>query len=208
RNIPICVGGDHSYTYPLVKALYRKDPELIFMYLDSHLDLQVWNQDPLHGESQICHSNFVSHLIRDLPFLKVGQLGAKRFLPIEKNQEINFLNQINKFEVLLDSESCENRPLAEIQKELPRGRRMYLSIDLDVLGSPYLQQTGHPNPSGISPMRLLSLLETLVKENHIVGLDFMEFGKSGARDVHRNEAVLVTELMLKIMQLLIGKFNE
>jgi agmatinase len=44
--LPVCLGGDHSVTYPIVRALSRHYPNLGILHLDAHPDLyDVWRGD-------------------------------------------------------------------------------------------------------------------------------------------------------------------
>jgi arginase family enzyme len=36
---PICLGGDHAVSYPVVKAFHRKYPGLAILHFDAHSDL-------------------------------------------------------------------------------------------------------------------------------------------------------------------------
>ena len=41
---PICLGGDHSITYPIIRAVSKKYPDLNILHFDAHPDLydELW----------------------------------------------------------------------------------------------------------------------------------------------------------------------
>jgi arginase family enzyme len=60
-TVPVTIGGDHSISLPLVRALKRKIQEpLTVVSFDHHMDIQYWdeNLDALY------HTNVMSHIIQ------------------------------------------------------------------------------------------------------------------------------------------------
>ncbi|CAG1001907.1 partial agmatinase, partial [Methanosarcinales archaeon] len=60
-KIPVMLGGEHSLSYPFVKACKNKYPELGFVVLDAHMDLR----EEFHGEKN-SHACISRHVIDDL----------------------------------------------------------------------------------------------------------------------------------------------
>ncbi len=124
----ISVGGDHSVTYPVVKVLKKRHPEMKLLWLDAHLDVKRKVGD------NVSHDVLVRQLIEEEIFKpeEIYFIGFTRIDKDEKkyieNKEFNFYkpDEINRF-------------LEEFDEEA------YLSIDIDVLSSDRIQGTGYPD---------------------------------------------------------------
>jgi guanidinopropionase len=167
RNIrPVAVGGDHSVTYPILKALGHKAP-LSVIHIDSHLDLadDIGGSRLHHGgpfrlaakEGLVDPQRTVHIAIRD-PFLPLETYGRDAGMPII---------DINRFYDLgVDAVAAEAR---RIVGDTP----VYISFDIDALDPAYAPGTGTPVVGGITSYEAKRLLHGLRGLN-VVGADLVE----------------------------------
>lgn len=150
------LGGDHSITYPVVRAYSRKYPRLTVLHFDAHPDLyEVWDGNRFSHAcpfARIMEERLVSRLI---------QVGVRTMNPHQKSQTERF-----------GVEVIEMRDLQPGKRITPDGP-VYLSLDMDVLDPAFAPGVSHHEPGGFSTRELLTLLQNLRKP--LVGVDLVEF---------------------------------
>ncbi|MFY9675368.1 MAG: arginase family protein, partial [Terriglobales bacterium] len=117
RNLrPVCMGGDHSITLPIVRAFGQRIPDLTVIHFDAHPDLY----DELEG-------NRLSHAC---PFARIMEAGAaKRLIQVGiRTMNSHQREQAKKFGV----EVIEMRKLPALDRMKVDGP-VYISFDMDAL---------------------------------------------------------------------------
>ncbi|MFH1788345.1 MAG: agmatinase [Candidatus Altiarchaeota archaeon] len=148
---PIILGGEHTITYGAVKAL---QPEVV-VWFDAHADLN----DKYLGQP-FCHAT-VARRIMELG-VKLVQVGVRTKSFEEK--------EYSEKERVIQVSAEDAKP---VLKKL-KGKRVYVSVDLDVLDPSIVPGVGNPEPDGISLNTLLSLIDTLREACKPVGFDIVE----------------------------------
>ncbi len=165
RNIfPITLGGDHSITFPVVRAF--KQYEMDIVHFDTHLDFM----DESVGLS-ISHANPIKQ-ISNLPNIhKITQIGIRGLLnPIfVKQAAVKYGAQIITAEKAIKQGT--NWVLDQI---LIESENIYVTIDIDALDPSCAPGTGTPEPGGFSYLQMREMLTNLPKKGNIVGFDLVE----------------------------------
>jgi len=156
-GFPLCLGGEHTVTLPIVKALKAVHKEFVVLHLDAHTDLR----DSYEG-SYVNHATVMRRIVDLIGPGSLLQLGVRsgtreEFAWMRANgtliqwtpgSEKNLLNRI------------DSRPV-------------YLTLDLDVLDPSEFPGTGNPEAGGWSYRDLERLL--LVLQNvPLIGSDVVE----------------------------------
>jgi agmatinase len=130
---PVSLGGDHSITYPIVKAFARRYPELTIFHFDAHPDLY----DEFEG-------NRLSHAC---PFARIMEAGlAKRLVQVG----IRAVNRHQREQALrFGVEVIEMGALPAYDK-LKAGGAIYVTFDMDVLDPAFAPGVSHREPGGMS----------------------------------------------------------
>ena len=148
-------GGDHSVTYPLVKAAAKAHPNLSILHFDAHPDLYDNFDDNPHSHAS--------------PFARIMEAGlAKRLVQVG----IRTINghqreQANRFgvEVL----TMKNwRDVFNINFDAP----LYITFDMDCLDPAFAPGISHWEPGGLSTREALSVIQSL--QANIIGADLVE----------------------------------
>jgi len=153
---PICLGGDHSITYPIIRAVSKKYPKLSILHFDAHPDLY----DELLG-------NRHSHAS---PFARIMEEGlAKRLVQVGlRTINGHQREQAERFGV----ETIEMRHWRD-DLTLEFDSPVYISFDMDALDPAFAPGVSHREPGGLSTRQAISLIQRL--KATIVGADIVEF---------------------------------
>ncbi len=154
----MAIGGEHLITYPLVKAMLQKYPDLVVIQFDAHADLRS-----RFTGTEFSHGTVMRRVIELLGPGRLYQLGI-RSADEKEIEETRGQSQVFFYEVF--------EPLKKIVPEL-RGKPVYLSIDIDVVDPAFAPGTGVPEPGGITSRELLDAL-TYLSGMNIVGVDLVE----------------------------------
>jgi arginase len=180
---PLSLGGDHSITYPLVKAFARKYPMLTIFHFDAHPDLY----DEFEG-------NKLSHAC---PFARIMEAGlAKRLVQVGiRTATQHQREQMARFGV----EVVEMRSLPAYEK-LHASGPVYITFDMDVLDPAFAPGISHWEPGGMSVREALAHLHAIKGE--VVGADLVEFNP--VRDVQGRTAMVAAKIVKEILGKLIA----
>ena len=159
--IPVALGGEHTITYSITKAL----PEDAFvLVLDAHLDFR---EEYLGNRfSHACVTRRLAEEHGPENVLVAGVRSAARE-ELEAAEEMG-LDHLTYFDYEKDRQGF----LKTISRKT-KGKNVYLSLDLDVLDPGEAPGVCNPEPLGFGYRDLLGLLG-FIKECDICGLDVVE----------------------------------
>jgi agmatinase len=166
--IPVAIGGEHTISYSVLKAMDIEDMTII--HFDAHMDLR----DEYMGE-KFSHAA-VMRRIFDLNPKEILQIGVRSC----SEEEILFAkdNNINYF-----MSHDVNKDLKRIQKVIKNIKGpIYVSIDIDVLDPAFAPNVGTPAPCGLNPFQLESLIHCL-NGKEVVGMDMVEVSSTEIGDI-------------------------
>lgn len=157
QKVPLMIGGEHSLTFPAVKAVFAKYPDLELIHLDAHTDLRA----SYLGDAN-SHASVMRRCFELLGPLKIHSFGVRSGL----KSEFSFAKKN------LDFHPFTLEGIEELRQSLG-DKPVYLTLDLDILDPAYLMGTGTPEPGGVSFTALHQALLSL-KGLNFKGLDLME----------------------------------
>jgi arginase len=153
---PISLGGDHSITYPIIRAFARKYKELSILHFDAHPDLY----DNFH-ENRYSHASPFARIMEERLVSRLVQVGIRTFNTHQREQ-------VAKFGV----ESIEMRDLRD-DLELKFETPVYISFDMDALDPAFAPGVSHREPGGLSTRQAIDIIQRL--QGKVVGADIVEF---------------------------------
>ncbi len=141
----IGLGGEHTITLPIVKAVSKFYDDLVVFHLDAHFDMA----DEYEGQriSHACVMRRVTELGIDVIHYGIRS-GDKEEWEIAKTLSFD-----------------------ELRETLKGLDHVYVSLDIDVLDPAYAPGTGTPEPGGLS---YKELVEALRLPKNVVGFDIVE----------------------------------
>ncbi|RFU67986.1 agmatinase [Bacillus sp. V59.32b] len=160
-KFPLGIGGEHLVSWPVMKAVFKKYPDLAIIHMDAHTDLREhYEGEPLSHSTPI--RKIAEHIGPDNVYSFGIRSGMKEEFEWAKENEMH----ISKFEVL--------EPLKEILPKLA-GRPVYVTIDIDVLDPAHAPGTGTVDAGGITSKELLASIHEIAKSDlKVVGCDLVE----------------------------------
>ena len=178
RQRPVCLGGDHSITYPILKAFGRKFKDLTLIHFDAHPDLYDEFQGNRHS-----HASPFARIMEDKLTKRLIQVGIRTLNPHQKKQAARFGVEIY--------EIGHERALEEVKTWCP----VYVSFDMDVLDPAFAPGVSHREPGGMSVREALDHLHSITAT--IVGADIVEYNPS--RDVSELTATVAGKILKEIL---------
>lgn len=146
------IGGEHLVTLPALKACKAKYNNLAVIHFDAHTDLR---EDYL-GE-KLSHASVMRRIGEIVGFGNIKQIGIRSGLKEE-------FELMKKYNTLVKNSS---------ELDALRDKKIFLTIDVDVLDPSVLPGTGTPEPDGLLYRELAEWIKFL-KDFDIVGADIVE----------------------------------
>ncbi len=152
---PLSFGGDHSVTYPVLRAIAKRHRELSILHFDAHPDLY----DVFEG-NRFSHACPFARIMDDRLAQRLVQVGIRT---LNAHQQA----QARKFGVeIIDMDDFDPR-----QVPIPSGP-IYVTIDLDGLDPAFAPGVAHPEGGGLSTRDVLRVLHRIA--GPVVGADVVE----------------------------------
>jgi len=152
----IFLGGDHSISYPLVRAHADRYPDLTILHLDAHADIY----DSFAG-SRYSNACPFARIMEENLAQKLIQAGIRTLTPHQREQAARWDVEIYEMK--------GRRGFKPPQSAAP----LYLSLDLDVLDPAFAPGVSHPEPGGYTTREVLDIIQTI--EAPIIGADIVEY---------------------------------
>jgi agmatinase len=167
----------------------EKFPNLTVLQFDAHADTR-----DEYEWSRYNHACVMSRIGEICPYVQAG-------IRSMDSSELKRLNRDHTFfahEVLKDS----NVTLKMLQALT---QNVYITIDLDVFDVSVMPSTGTPEPGGLDWYTLLGLIESVVKEKNVVGMDVTELLPNPA---NRVPDFVAAKLVYRVLSMIFAKRKE
>ena len=166
--VPVVVGGDHTITLPILRALNEAHGPVAVIHFDAHLD--TW--DDYFG-SKYTHGTWFRRAVDEGLIItdKTYQIGLRGQVYGEVDFEFSISNG---FRMITIEEIKEKgaHVLAEEFRSLG-DTRVYVSLDIDCIDPAFAPGTGTPQVGGMDAFEATQLIRGLRGLN-IVGVDLVE----------------------------------
>ena len=158
---PLMVGGEHLVTLPVIEAMAAMNPDLHIIHLDAHTDLR----EEFNG-SKLSHATVIKRCWDILGDGRIFQFGIRS----GTKDEFDF--------ALVDKHTYMERFTVDTAGDVLRqlaGKKVYVTIDLDVLDPSIFAGTGTPEAGGITYRELENFFLALqAADINFVGADIVE----------------------------------
>lgn len=163
RNaMPVILGGDHSITYPIVRAY--KQPFHVIQF-DAHMDYGSFEEGP-----RFTNGHAFRH-IAGLPTTRsLTQVGIRSLRSSRRDHE-DMLAAGHRVIGMNEFRTLQPSGIAGLY---PEGTDLFVSIDVDVLDMSLIPGCVSGEPNGFTYPELRASLQALAERHRIVGFDFVE----------------------------------
>lgn len=187
--IPLAVGGDHSITGSILKAVGRKQP-VGMVHIDAHCDTAgIYEGSKFHHGGPFREA-VLAGVLDPRRCIQIGIRGGAEYL-----WEFSYDSGMT---VIHAEEFADMGVQAVIQRarEVVGDGPTYVTFDVDGLDPAYTPGTGTPEVGGLSPREVLTLLRGL-KGLNIIGGDVMEVAPQ--HDATSNTAQIGAQMLFEIL---------
>lgn len=195
--VPMGLGGDHSLTLPILRAMVKKHGPVALVHVDAHADVN----DEMFGERET-HGTVFRRAYEEglLVPSKVWQIGLRGtgYTAEDFTEAAGW-----GFNQRLAS-SLWHKPLDTLGKEITASigdHPCYITYDIDSLDPSFAPGTGTPEIGGLTTMQAMELIRNLRGLN-IVGCDLVEV--SPPYDTSGNTALTGANIMFEMLSILPG----
>ncbi len=174
----LTLGGDHSITFPILKAYRECYSSFDILQIDAHSDLyDQFEGDPYSHAcpfARIMENNLADRLV---------QIGVRTLTPHQKEQAARFDVEVITMQ---DFDS----------KHLPNFERpVYFSLDMDGFDPAFAPGVSHHEPGGLSTREVLQIIHQI--DVPVIGADIVEYNPD--RDFQNMTAYLGAKMMKELL---------
>ena len=190
----IALGGDHSISYPLIKAHAEKYGPVAVIHFDSHPDTEGSGIDGLDHGTPFSHA-FSEKLIEPGAHIQVGLRGPM--------WDPNAYQEAEDYGIkILTIETCFEMGIPAIiqaMRDCVGDRPTYVTLDIDSLDPAYAPGTGTPEVGGFTSFQMLQMVRGLAGLN-IIGGDLVEVNPQ--YDHGAITSILAANLVFELMSVM------
>jgi agmatinase len=192
---PLCVGGDHSVTLPILRALGQRHGRLGIVHFDAHPD--TWDE---YFGSKFFHGTPFRRAIEEglIDPARMIQVGIRG--PLYGPEDFAFHDERGIEVVRI--ETVKERGTGWVAERFKRlaGGPVYCSFDIDAVDPAFAPATGTPEVGGLTSYEALALVRALAGIS-LVGADVVEVSPpyDGPGQI---TALLAANLLFELVSLL------
>ena len=167
----IFLGGDHSVTIPLSKAVRKVHPDqkIGFVHFDSHPDLCDEYED-----SKWSHACPLRRVVEDVITPgDLAQVGIRSY----EYEEIEFFAEHPELTVIKAYDIFQEGYKAAAEKLVEKFADydfVYITLDIDALDPAFAPGTGTPEAGGLSSRELMYIINELMNRTPVKAMDIVE----------------------------------
>ncbi|MFI8605694.1 agmatinase [Cellulophaga baltica] len=174
----LSLGGDHSITFPIIKAHHEKYPKLDILHIDAHCDLY----NDYEGDSY-SHACPFARIMENGFAVKLVQVGIRTLNPHQAEQADKFKVEIHQMKDL------------DLNK-IPKFKNpLYISLDMDGFDPAYAPGVSHHEPGGLTSRQVINLIQSI--DTEVIGADIVEYNPP--KDFQKMTAFLAAKMMKEIL---------
>ncbi len=186
--IPVTIGGDHSVNIPCINA-FDDQGDIHVLQIDAHLDFV----DERHGV-RYGHGNPMRRAAEKPYVTGLSQYGIRNVSSTAKDgydaarnmgSDIQSVRQIRKMGI------------EAAAKRIPKGARIYVTLDIDAFCPSIAPGTGTPSHGGFMYYEVLELLQSVAQNHEVVGIDLVEVAPD--YDQTGSTSILAAQILLNFL---------
>ncbi|WP_137700289.1 agmatinase [Marimonas lutisalis] len=186
--LPVIIGGDHSVNIPCINA-FDDQGDIHILQIDAHLDFV----DERHGV-RFGHGNPMRRAAEKQYVTGLTQVGIRNVSSTAKEGYDDARTMGSDILSVRQARALGPRGVA---KRIPRGARVYITIDIDGFCPSIAPGTGTPSHGGFLYYDVLEILQEVAKHHDVVGIDLVEVAPD--YDPTGSTAILAAQVLLNLL---------
>lgn len=195
--IPVVMGGDHSINIPCIDAFENEEP-FHLIQIDAHLDFV----DERHGV-KYGHGNPMRRASEKGYVSGMTQIGIRN---VSSTAKEGYVDAREKGSKIFSVRHVRQMGLNKILDEIPKGKRYYITVDIDAFDPSIASGTGTPSHGGFYYYEVLELIDGIIKQGSVVGLDLVEVAPD--YDVTNSTSTLAAQLLMNTIGRILHHKNK
>ena len=179
RNPLLTLGGDHSISYPIVKALAEQFGPFEILHIDAHSDLY----EDFDGD-RYSHACPFARIMEEGLCSRLVQYGIRAINGHQRQQAERYGVEI------IEMKDVPTTSLPQFTGPT------YVSLDIDALDPAFAPGVSHQEAGGLTSRQVIDVLHNL--SGDVIGADLVEFNPS------RDHAGITASLSAKLYRELLG----
>ena len=185
KAIPVILGGDHSINIPCIDA-FEDQESIHVIQIDAHLDFV----DERHGV-RYGHGNPMRRASEKSYVSGMTQIGIRN---VSSTAKEGYIDARAKGSKIFSVRHLREMGIDKILEQIPKDKRYYITIDIDAFDPSIASGTGTPSHGGFNYYEILELLDGIIKQGKVVGLDLVEVAPD--YDLTNSTATLAAQLLM------------
>jgi agmatinase len=156
----VSFGGEHSITYPIIKAYKEQFSHISVLHIDAHSDLRDEYEGTIYS-----HASVMARVMEVADIVQVGvrsQSKEEYNLVKRKNIRTFYMHDIQK------NKQWKEQVVSSLRDNI------YLTIDLDGFDPSIAPAVGTPEPGGLMWYDVIDLIKLSIQSKTIIGCDIVE----------------------------------
>ena len=192
--VPVVLGGDHSVNIGCINAFSEQEP-IHIVQLDAHLDFV----DERHGV-RTGHGSPMRRAADHKYVTGLSQIGIRN---VSSTAKEGYETARAMGSDILSVRQFRKLGVDAVLERIPKGKRYYLTIDIDGFDPSIAAGTGTPSHGGFLYYEGLEFIAGLAKRGTIVGVDLVEVAPD--YDHTGSTAILAAQILLNTIGRIFNK---
>lgn len=184
---PLSLGGDHSVSYPVLRAVGPFVPDLTILQIDAHPDLY----GDFEGD-RFSHACPFARIMEEGLAVQLVQVGIRTMNALQRVQAERFGVRVIDMRAWVAGERPELRS------------PLYISVDMDGLDPAFVPGVSHREPGGLTVREVVTMIQSL--PGPIVGADVVELNPT--QDASGASATVAAKLVRELASRMIETRNR
>ncbi|MGC8747628.1 MAG: agmatinase [Candidatus Kapaibacteriota bacterium] len=188
----VSLGGEHTIAYPIIKAYYRKYPNMSILQFDAHSDLRMSYEDNPYS-----HACVMARVIEFFPAENLVQIGIRALC----REEASLIKEMN-IKTFFASKIKKNEYGKDWVKKVVKSlnQQVYITFDVDFFDPSIMPSTGTPEPDGFLYTDAINIIREIIRSGRqIVGFDVVELAPNNK--IHHPD-LTTARLIYKMLNLI------
>lgn len=186
--LPVVIGGDHSVNIPCIDA-FDGQGDIHILQIDAHLDFV----DERHGV-RFGHGNPMRRAAEKHYVQGLTQVGIRN---VSSTAKEGYDDARRMGSDILSVRQARALGPKGVAARIPKGRRVYITIDIDGFCPSIAPGTGTPSHGGFLYYDALEILQQVARSHEVVGIDLVEVAPD--YDPTGSTSILAAQVLLNLL---------